>query len=140
MRQAVVRILILGAILLILLWPSIISMKEISVIEPKIYLESPKILPVGEKWTASWYSRDECLGCRGDRLMANGQVLDDNAATCAFNKVKLGTKIKIVYGDREAECVVTDRIGIMGRIDLTPAVFEKLGNLNDGLLIVSLFY
>jgi rare lipoprotein A (peptidoglycan hydrolase) len=123
-----------------LLWPNTLHQETGGLIEPKVFVEAPKTSPAGEKWIASWYSREQCLGCRSDRKMANGQVLDDNAATCAFNKVKLGTKVKIVYGDKAAECIVADRIGIMGRIDLTPAVFEKMGPLSSGLLEVELFY
>ncbi len=98
----------------------------------------PRTSPYGE-WktiTASWYDREHCLGCRKDRLMANGEKLDDAAMTCAYNGVKLGTKIKIRYQDKEAECVVADRVGKQGRIDLTPAVFNKLSNLKVGLLEV----
>lgn len=89
-------------------------------------------------FTASWYSVDGCIGCRADRLMANGRRLDDRAATCAFNHAALGTRLILRAGDKTAECKITDRIGRSERIDLTPAVFEKLAPLSSGLVAVQI--
>ena len=82
---------------------------------------------------ASWYgeSDEECLGCREDRIMANGEVFDETALTVAFNRVPLGTVLlirnpvtsHIVY----AEVSDTGGFEPLGRIiDLSKAVKEYL--------------
>lgn len=71
---------------------------------------------------ASYYSRDGCLGCSNNLIMANGQTLDDNALTVAFNKVPLNSYVLItnmINGD-QVKAKVTDTGG-----------FEKLGRIID---------
>jgi len=87
---------------------------------------------------ASWYDSENCLGCREDRLMKNGRVLDGAAFTCAYNYAPLGTMLVLRVGEKTAVCEVTDRIGRDERIDLTPAVFERLASLDQGLVKVEI--
>ena len=44
---------------------------------------------------ASYYSRAGCVGCSPTMTMANGQPLDDNRLTVAFNRSKLNSKVRI---------------------------------------------
>lgn len=94
----------------------------------------------GRKMEASWYSIEHCLGCREDRLMANGEKLDDNKITCAYNYAPKNSKVRVRYGDKEIECLVTDRIGTDSRIDLTPAAFRQLADPDKGVLKNVLVY
>lgn len=68
-----------------------------------------------QSWTgtASYYSRDACVGCSESLLMANGQPLDDSALTVAFNKLPLGSMVKVrnMENDMIVEAEVTDRHG-----------------------------
>lgn len=64
--------------------------------------------------------------------MANGQPLDDNKITVAYNKAKLGTWVQIVNQKTLARVVaiVTDRGGYERHgkiIDITPATRDALG-------------
>jgi len=106
--------------------------------------EIPSSLPVetterlGRKWTgvASWYSREHCLGCSENLHMANGQPLDDNALTVAFNKLPLGRRVRVTNATSMMTVVatVTDTGGFerLGRIiDITPAV--KTATICGGL-------
>lgn len=98
---------------------------------------SPKSKTKTEKtkfWTgiASWYSVDGCIGCSKDRIMANGEKLDDNKKTVAFNKLPLGSTVKIwnMENDMVTTAEVTDTGGFeaLGRIiDITPAVKNAIG-------------
>lgn len=88
---------------------------------------------------ASWYSRKYCLGCRADRLMANGEPLDDNAYTCAYNDLPFGTILYLKYMEKETFCIVSDRMGNYHDIDLTLAVFKELEpNLNIGIINIEM--
>lgn len=71
---------------------------------------------------ASFYSRKGCLGCREDRLMANGHPLDDTKATVAYNRVALNTMVKItnIKTGKTVNAKVTDRGG-----------FERHGKIVD---------
>lgn len=89
-------------------------------------------------WTGkvSHYSRAGCLGCSENLTMANGQPLDDEALTIAFNKAPLGTKLKLTNIDNGKTVIVTvtDRGGFekLGRLaDLVPAVARALGTKTD---------
>ena len=85
---------------------------------------------------ASWYDEKHCLGCRDDRLMANGEKLDGSKMTAAYNKFPLNTKLKVRRADKEIEVVITDRVGI-DRIDLTREAFRLLEpNLDKGIIKV----
>ena len=87
----------------------------------------------GQKWTgtASWYSRDGCIGCSANLHMANGQPLDDNALTVAFNRLPLGRKVRVTNSDSMMTviAVITDTGGFErhGRIiDITPKVRDLI--------------
>lgn len=89
-------------------------------------------------WTGkvSHYSRAGCLGCSATLTMANGQPLDDDALTIAFNKAPLGTKLKLTNLDNGKSVIVTvtDTGGFErhGRIaDLVPAVAKALETKTD---------
>lgn len=89
-------------------------------------------------WTGkvSHYSRSGCIGCSATLIMANGQPLDDEELTIAFNKLPLGTKVRITNLDNGKSLVVTvtDRGGFerLGRIaDLVPAVARELETKTD---------
>lgn len=99
---------------------------------------APKSEYVGK---ASIYSRAGCLGCSENLLMANGQPLDDNALTVAFNDAPLGTQIKITntHNGNEVTARVTDTGGFKrhGRIvDVTPAVAHTLALKTDQVVAI----
>ena len=81
-------------------------------------------IQIGRKWEgqASYYSRDGCIGCSPDMIMANGKPLDDSQLTAAFNRADLGTKLRITDRENGNSVIVevTDRGG-----------FEKLGRIID---------
>lgn len=85
---------------------------------------------------ASYYTTQGCLGCRDDLLMANGEVLDDNRRTVAYNKAPLGTLLLITNTKNGASTVaeVTDTGGFekYGKIiDLSLATKNALGCSGD---------
>ena len=89
-------------------------------------------------WTGkvSHYSRAGCLGCSENLTMANGQPLDDDALTIAFNQAPLGTRLKLTNLDNGKSVIVTvtDTGGFErhGRIaDLVPAVARALETKTD---------
>lgn len=81
--------------------------------------------------TASYYSREGCVGCSADLRMANGRPLDDTALTVAFNRLPLGSHV-VVRNPKSGLSVraeVTDTGGFerLGRIiDLTVAVRDAI--------------
>lgn len=92
---------------------------------------------------ASWYGtgEDECLGCREDRIMANGERLDDDKKTiaCAIGGsckyFDVGDEVEILNLENMmvVRAVVTDRGGFAryGRIiDMTKAVRDSI-NCDD---------
>lgn len=92
--------------------------------------------------SASWqgkvshYSREGCLGCSATLTMANGQPLDDNAMTIAFNHLPMNTKVRLTNLDNGKSVIatVTDTGGFerLGRIaDLVPAVKNALETKTD---------
>lgn len=81
---------------------------------------------------ASYYSLDGCIGCREDRIMANGEKLDDNRITVAFNRASLGTMLQIRNNDNGnvilAEITDTGGFEAHGKIiDLSVAARDALG-------------
>lgn len=102
---------------------------------------SPKKAPDGKQsnvWTGkvSHYSRAGCLGCSANLTMANGQPLDDEAMTIAFNWLPMNTRVKLTNLDngKSCEATVTDTGGFnkLGRIaDLVPAVARALETKTD---------
>lgn len=90
---------------------------------------------------ASTYSEQGCLGCDKDRIMANGQPLDDDRRTvaiaCRYDNGRcrlafgLGTEVKIINAKTGVAAVATatDTFGgIHGRIaDLSLATAQAVG-------------
>lgn len=98
-------------------------------VEKELITPTPK--PTTWTGTASWYSREGCIGCSPTLTMANGQPLDDNRLTVAFNRAKLGSRLLItnVSNGESVEATVTDTGGFErhGRIiDVTPAVRDAI--------------
>src|SRR3990167_7193183 len=93
--------------------------EDMSTSVPTTAQDAPQRPEIGR---ASYYSVAGCLGCRTDRLMANGQRLDDSTPTVAYNYLPLNTKIKIVNTDNGKTIIVpvTDRGG-----------FERHGKIAD---------
>lgn len=104
-------------------------------------IPSPTITPTPKptkRWEGkvSHYSASGCLGCSATLTMANGEKLDDNKMTIAFNWLPMNTKVKITNLDngKSVVAVVTDTGGFnkYHRIaDLTPAVAVALGTRTD---------
>jgi rare lipoprotein A (peptidoglycan hydrolase) len=82
------------------------------------------LIATDESWRgkASYYTREKCLGCHPQRIMANGEPLDDSALTVAFNRAPLGTYLRITNTDNGQSVIaeVTDTGG-----------FEKHGKIAD---------
>ena len=95
--------------------------------------------------TASWYSvaslKQEGTWAYSKGRMANGKIFKDEGFTCATRLYPLGTTL-IVTSNKNLQSVtvkVTDRIGkrfAKTRIDLSKIAFEKIANLNQGLIKV----
>jgi len=103
-------------------------------LSPVVETPTPTLTPTPQptkrieyKGTASYYSRAGCLGCSPNMTMANGQPLNDDALTVAYNRAPLGSYIE-VKNEKTGKAVVaqvTDTGGFesLGRIvDLTLAV------------------
>lgn len=71
---------------------------------------------------ASYYSWDGCIGCHPQRIMANGEQLDDSRLTLAYNHVPMNTPVIVRNATTGAQvtATVTDTGG-----------FEKLGRIAD---------
>ena len=87
----------------------------------------------GQVWkgTASWYSREGCIGCSANLHMANGKPLDDNALTVAFNRLPLGRRVRVTNAESRMTVVatITDTGGFERHnriIDVTPAVRDAI--------------
>jgi hypothetical protein len=85
-------------------------------------------------WTgrATYYSRAGCLGCNPQRIMANGEVLNDSRRTLAFNRTRLNVRVLVenTQTNRRTVAVVTDRGGFesYGYIaDLSVATRNSIG-------------
>lgn len=85
---------------------------------------TPQPPPTSTKWVgmASYYSENGCLGCSATLTMANGQRLDDDALTVAFNRAKLNTHVTVTNNKTGQSVIakVTDRGG-----------FERHGKIID---------
>lgn len=82
---------------------------------------------------ASWYgaTKETCLGCDENFIMANGQKLDDRIRTIAFNDLPLGTMVEVTNVDSGLSEIVevTDTGGFEnhGKIaDLSKALKDSL--------------
>ena len=138
--------ILLGLVVLGCIWyeremakPIISPVPEGSLRVKEIKAAEPYIPPVQLEGIATWYGSadSECLGCRKDRLMANGKKLDDTALIVACGvggscKVfPLGSKVKIINLENmmTVEAVVSDTGGFAkyNRIlDVTKAVRDRL--------------
>lgn len=102
-------------------------------IVPTTSPEAPKRPTTGK---ASYYSIAGCIGCGPDRIMANGQRLDDTRYTLANNEIPLNTMV-IVENTRNGKkeiAKVTDRGGFSryGRIaDLSLALAQAIDLKTD---------
>lgn len=69
----------------------------------------------------------------------NGSIFSQGQLTCASNKYRLNTYLKVFYKNRSVICKVTDR-GSFGKehIDLSKATFLKLAPLRCGVLKVKI--
>lgn len=81
---------------------------------------------------ASYYSIEGCIGCHPDRIMANGERLDDNRLTIAYNHAPLNTPVKITntINGKSVVATITDTGGFErhGKIaDLSVATRDALG-------------
>jgi len=92
-----------------------------------------RLIDDDDGWTgvASYYSRAGCIGCSPTLTMANGEPLDDHKKTIAFNKLPLGTKVRVMNLDNymTTTATITDTGGFerLGRIaDLTIATRDAL--------------
>lgn len=76
------------------------------------------------KWRgiASYYSEDGCVGCRADRLMANGEKFNESSYTIAFNFLPLNSWVKIT--NIETSDVTLAKVTDTGG-------FNKLGRVAD---------
>ena len=107
----------------------IASPSPIASIAPKPTADPDEVWHIGK---ASFYSTTGCIGCSDDLRMANGQPLNDNHLTVAFNRSPLGSKVEIVNQKtlKRAVAIVTDRGGFERHgkiIDMTPATRDAIG-------------
>lgn len=94
---------------------------------------SPEVMR-GQIWEglASYYSEDGCIGCSPTLTMANGIRLDDTKPTVAFNRLPLGSIVRVLNKANMmfTDVEVTDTGGFErhGRIiDLNLATKQKIG-------------
>ena len=94
---------------------------------------------------ASWYSveslKHEGTYAYSHGLMANGNLFSDKGLTCATRDFPLGARLKVTNkaNHRVVYVVVTDRINkrFKGkRIDLSMAAFQRIADLDDGVISV----
>src|SRR3990167_2344129 len=95
--------------------------------------------------TVSWYSRASTMREGNSGVMANGQVLQDAAFTCASWDYPFGTTLQITGSSgRTVRCVVADHgparyLYRQGRVlDLSLACFQALAPLLQGLVEVEI--
>lgn len=60
--------------------------------------------------TASYYSKDGCLGCNANQIMANGEKFQEGDFTLAMNHLPLNTLVRVTNTDNDIRVVarVTD--------------------------------
>ncbi len=101
--------------------PSVIATKK--TVRAKI-ARSPLTEPLVLEGTASYYSRAGCLGCNPLFVMANGQVLDDNALTMA-----IGAHLKHLVGYQARVTNLANGKSVVVRITDTGGFYQdKYGN------------
>ena len=78
-------------------------------------IASPEYVPTNDVWEgpSTYYYEEGCVGCSLDLRMANGEPLDGNALTLAFNRAPLGSKVEVtnLKNNLSAIAEVTDRGG-----------------------------
>lgn len=89
-----------------------------------------------ESGNASWYGESW-----NGRKTANGEIFNSAKMTCAHNKLKMGTVIKVtnVENGKSVTCKVNDRGGFAkyGRIlDMSKGSFSVIGDVNKGVIKV----
>lgn len=77
------------------------------------------------------------------RKTANGERFDQNAITCASNRHKFGTRLKVTNtaNGKSVVCRVNDRGGFAKHgvsIDLSKGAFKKIAPLSDGKIKVTI--
>ena len=89
-----------------------------------------------EVGNASWYGESW-----NGRKTASGEIFDSSKNTCAHNKLKMGTVIKVtnIENGKSVTCKVNDRGGFAkyGRIlDMSKGSFSVIGDVNKGVIKV----
>lgn len=83
----------------------------------------------------------------GDKLhgrkTANGERFNQNAMTCASNRHKFGTRLKVtnITNGKSVICRVNDRGGFSKygtTLDLSKGAFKKIAPLSDGKIKVTI--
>jgi rare lipoprotein A (peptidoglycan hydrolase) len=98
-----------------------------------------------EPLQASWYSlnslKKEGTYKYSKGVMANGQIFNDGALTCATIMHPLGTRLLVrnLANGKEVAVVVTDRISKRfgaKRIDLSKRAFSEIADLKQGIVSI----
>ena len=95
-------------------------------------MPTPTIYYRVRRGLASYYSRDGCLGCSETLTMANGEPLDDNRLTVAYNDAPINSFVRVrnVKTEQMIRAKVTDTGGFKRHgkiIDLTIATRDAIG-------------
>jgi hypothetical protein len=122
----VLAVCLLTALFILVLWPH------------KAHAES---IPLKASWYSTESLKREGTWAYSKGRMANGHIFNDNKYTCATRLFPLGSMVRVTNSISKSfvDVKVTDRIGkrfAKTRIDLSKKAFEKLADLNDGLINV----
>ena len=98
--------------------------------------------------TGKWYSNAEArhfsdVRFTGHNKTANGEIYNENALTCASNKHRIGTLLRVenIKNNKVVICRVNDRGGFhkYGRvIDLSKRAFSQIASLKSGVVHVKI--
>jgi len=107
------------------------------------FTRSTESVPSYQIGVASWYWQ---MSPGIKKTTANMEIFDDKKLTCAIWDVPFNTLIKVTNLDNAKEIIVrvndrgpAKRLVEKGRIiDLTKTAFEKIANLDDGLIKVKI--
>ena len=91
-----------------------------------------------EVGNASWYGESW-----NGRKTASGEIFYSSKNTCAHNKLKMGTIIRVtnMENGKSVTCKVNDRGGFAkyGRVlDMSKGSFSVIGNVNKGVIRVKI--
>ena len=91
-----------------------------------------------ETGNASWYGESW-----NGRKTASGEIFDSSKNTCAHNKLKMGTIIRVtnIENGKSVTCKVNDKGGFAkyGRVlDMSKGSFSVIGNINKGVIRVKI--